>query len=811
MRQILAFIVLGICLANPVVAATFDWSNTLGGHFSTATSWSPSGGPPSVNDIARFNLPNTYNVPLSGTTSLTGLLHTQGTLTLDLTSNATLQLSSQHPNGMGATNLTSTMNILGGNFLPGTFAVGSVPNSVANLYLGSGSNTTTSTASGFTVGQAGAGNLSLTQGSTLMTSSAVVGATRGGTGNATVAGATWIDTGTQLKVGDAGTGNLNISSGGNVLAQALTVGNSGSGAVSLQGAQSMLVVSGSTTIGGGIAPATLNVGSGANANLGNVTVGPNGMINITGGTVKITSYNGPGSLSGPAANWTGGTLIYDVPGAIPVVELTSLLGGGPTIRQFCTFASPSGTLSWSNSLVVAGALNVSGLTLNSGAILEVRDFGVLGAVGASSTLTNNTGAVLDLNSQFAQVNSAMTNSGVVRGTGTFTNGFTNADTGVIRVEAGDALQILNATPQSPASTNSGRIELAGGTIEFPPGFENKGLLPGPPLGTTGLITGRGVIRTGSFRGGGAGLVNKGNIALTAGTTDIYGDVTNFNLDSHIHAAGGATVIFYDDVVNQGFLMCAPGSRMVFAGSLSGLTGVVGGGDTDLIGDLDPGNSPADMSFGGNLQLGFTATLNIELAGTTKGAQYDSVTVGGIATLGGALNLQLIDGFVPQAGQSFSILNAAGGINGAFGNVQFPALAGGLYFDLARTPTSINVFVAGIPGDFNRNGIVDSADYTVWRNTRGQTGAALAADADNSGAIDQSDYNIWRAHFGERSTTGSASGASTSSVPETTSLTALVLGIGLLTLRRSPGLTKSRLRLLATQCATGHRNPERPCC
>src|SRR5205807_2579148 len=41
-------------------------------------------------------------------------------------------------------------------------------------------------------------------------------------------------------------------------------------------------------------------------------------------------------------------------------------------------------------------------------------------------------------------------------------------------------------------------------------------------------------------------------------------------------------------------------------------------------------------------------------------------------------------------------------------------------------------LAAIPGDFNNNGVVDAADYIVWRKTGGT----------------QAGYNAWRTHFGE---------------------------------------------------------------
>ena len=40
----------------------------------------------------------------------------------------------------------------------------------------------------------------------------------------------------------------------------------------------------------------------------------------------------------------------------------------------------------------------------------------------------------------------------------------------------------------------------------------------------------------------------------------------------------------------------------------------------------------------------------------------------------------------------------------------------------------------VPGDYNADGTVDAADYTIWRDSFGQTGVNLAADADNSGTV-----------------------------------------------------------------------------
>jgi hypothetical protein len=78
------------------------------------------------------------------------------------------------------------------------------------------------------------------------------------------------------------------------------------------------------------------------------------------------------------------------------------------------------------------------------------------------------------------------------------------------------------------------------------------------------------------------------------------------------------------------------------------------------------------------------------------------------------------------------------------------------------------------GDYNHDGTVNAADYTVWRNTRGQ-GANLAADGDGSLWIDGGDFAVWKAHFGQ--IVGASTGLEIDSlaldVPEPAAIVSLV--------------------------------------
>jgi hypothetical protein len=80
-------------------------------------------------------------------------------------------------------------------------------------------------------------------------------------------------------------------------------------------------------------------------------------------------------------------------------------------------------------------------------------------------------------------------------------------------------------------------------------------------------------------------------------------------------------------------------------------------------------------------------------------------------------------------------------------------------------------VQPLAGDYNGNGVVDAADYTVWRDALGQHVLNFSgADGDGDGVIDEGDYAVWKENFGA---TG-GSGAVAASVPEPSSLLLAVL-------------------------------------
>jgi hypothetical protein len=82
------------------------------------------------------------------------------------------------------------------------------------------------------------------------------------------------------------------------------------------------------------------------------------------------------------------------------------------------------------------------------------------------------------------------------------------------------------------------------------------------------------------------------------------------------------------------------------------------------------------------------------------------------------------------------------------------------------PNTAPIELAGLPGDYNGDGFIDAADYTVWRNNLGGDPAALEAGSRDplniSPTINGDDYTFWKDNYGGGLGSGGLAG---SVVPE----------------------------------------------
>ena len=191
----------------------------------------------------------------------------------------------------------------------------------------------------------------------------------------------------------------------------------------------------------------------------------------------------------------------------------------------------------------------------------------------------------------------------------------------------------------------------------------------------------------------------------------------------------------------------PGAVEVNSGAMLMGTGTIGGTVTvNSGGTLAPGASPGKITVGG-LILSSGGTLAMELGGIAAGTQYDQVVSTGAFSLAGALNVSLVNGFAPSAGQSFNLFDW-GTVSGTFSTLSLPTLGGTLGWNTSQLYTSGVLSIAS--ADYNQDNSVDAADYVLWRKTSGVPAG----------------YDLWRGHYGESTGSGSSAAQSQSAaVPE----------------------------------------------
>ncbi|MGD8453967.1 MAG: hypothetical protein PVJ57_19295 [Phycisphaerae bacterium] len=109
-----------------------------------------------------------------------------------------------------------------------------------------------------------------------------------------------------------------------------------------------------------------------------------------------------------------------------------------------------------------------------------------------------------------------------------------------------------------------------------------------------------------------------------------------------------------------------------------------------------------------------AELSIRIRGTGP-QEWDYIVVQGIANLAGKLNVRLMDGFVPSAGDAFLFISYAAR-NGQFDTVQLPGLPEGLEWALAYGTASARLTVIEQTydiGDLNCDGLVNNFDISPF--------------------------------------------------------------------------------------------------
>jgi T5SS/PEP-CTERM-associated repeat protein len=317
-----------------------------------------------------------------------------------------------------------------------------------------------------------------------------------------------------------------------------------------------------------------------------------------------------------------------------------------------------------------------------------------------------------------------------------------------------------------------------------------------PIDQTALIVSAttGVAQLAIYDGNQLENAGNGYVSPDAGTSGNVivagaGSAWNNGGDVLVGVDGTATLTLI-----SGGAVSAGGSLTV--GSLGTLLGNGAvSGETLNSGTVAPGQSVGSLAVVGEYSQAMGGTLQIELGGSMSG-EYDTLGVTGDANLDGTLEV-LLDSeggnpFDPQLGHTFDFLSASATIVGEFSAADLPMLAAGRMWQIRYSTNQVTLAVT-LAGDYNDNGIVDAADFTVWRDLLGAT-FDPRADGDTNGMVDSADYDVWKASFGLAAGGGSGAGAAASgigpaatrlaSVPEPSFASILLIGTSLLLVVRS---------------------------
>lgn len=179
---------------------------------------------------------------------------------------------------------------------------------------------------------------------------------------------------------------------------------------------------------------------------------------------------------------------------------------------------------------------------------------------------------------------------------------------------------------------------------------------------------------GAGTGPGEAVVRGNGTVLELGSTFFDGDFlvgsnSDFRATGRLAVMSGARAVSNRPVDIRRYGTLAGNGRVEAAVLSNG--GVIAPGasfavETRTLGSM---GATGTLTLTGNFVQSSTGQFQIELAG--PGA-FDQLSIGGTASLGGSLQVSLLDSYVPAIGSSFPILIASGR-TGTFGTLSFPSL------------------------------------------------------------------------------------------------------------------------------------------
>ena len=475
--------------------------------------------------------------------------------------------------------------------------------------------------------------------------------------------------------------------------------NSYNGATTLLGGT--LHVSNASALGTGSSTIASGTTVSANGSLGNAKLALSGNINIANELLTLFPRRGEGiadlvHVTSSGSNTWSGNIVGGVNGDFYNFESTS---GNLTLPG--TISAPDGGAGIRN-FVFSGAGNFDVTKISDFAADANGNIGV-GAVNTETNVyvTKRGAGRLTIRTATASQNDFWQGGTVVEG-GTLevlaSGGTAGELWGPLELRSGTTFDVDNFTTyaMSEGSTLSGAGTIQANTFKV---FTDNSLSPGNSVGT---------------------LTINGNLQLSDefGT---QGGVLTYELGNNPATVGGTE----NDLIQVNGSLSTIGSPDMTV-TVIAAEGLVAAGQYRLISHTGSAVDVSGMTAQFSNELGDPLTARQTLAVSSVAGQVN------LNVTGSAANLK----WTGANGTAWDKNTTA---NWSTGSSE-------VFFDQDQV-TFDDLAADGAAGDFNTNGVVDAADYTVWRNNLGQN-VALPNEASTPGSVTPEDYNDWKSNFGE---------------------------------------------------------------
>ena len=438
----------------------------------------------------------------------------------------------------------------------------------------------------------------------------------------------------------------------------------------------------------------------------------------------LEGSSGSATIKGPDSVWTNGSELY-----------VGYIGQGTLNIE------NGGTVTSTNAMIAADSDSTGKATVTGpGSKWNIENTLNVGFSGQGTLNIENGGTVTSSNGGIGQ--NSKTGSVTITGTGSQWNIKNKLSVGKGGGESSINVRIENGGAITSAASTIGLSEV---TITGPGSkWETSGILQVSALGKLyiengGLVTSSEAI---------IGPFSRGDVTAS-GTDSKWQNTGNLYLgafpdDDRIQSSSDSKLVVKDSAIVKvgGFLFLGARSTLdiqsggvikvddtltvdAVAGYIGKITGDGGTIQGDVInhGLIAPGNSPGVLTIDGNLTT--TGIVQFELAGIGTGL-FDQMIVTGELNLGGVIELDLIDGFNPAAGNSFKLLSFGSLIDSGFTfDLTHATLATNLSWDIATFATDGTIRVVPEASSLLLAGMVTLAGLFFCRkNVRPQVASLV---------------------------------------------------------------------------------------